>query len=349
MLRRGFWRDRRGAAAVEFAFLAPVMIALFFGTVELSRGLSARGDVVEMASAAADLIAQESATSSDDISNVYSAASTILYPYYDTSKTGTQAPSIRISSIIDNGSTTSGKVAWTCSWTGSGSFTTALTKGGTATIPSGLITAGSGGGTTLKTATGGSVTNLFIARGGALNAVLTIAAGDGGGGAKTGSKGGDVKNVSVNDLDGDLMAFVFVADQVPVHVVDALEIVQVDEGHRQRPAVAYRQVELVLQGGAELVAVVDTGQRIAAGLLGQVARGTELQVRVHPDLLDDIEARIADRQSRDRRKLNLTVVPDETIALGDARIGWEEGGLALDASARRRAVAEELETLLKQA
>lgn len=84
-------------------------------------------------------------------------------------------------------------------------------------------------------------------------------------------------------------------------------------------------------------------------VLGQVARGTELQVRVHPDLLDDIEARIADRQSRDRRKLNLTVVPDETIALGDARIGWEEGGLALDASARRRAVAEELETLLKQA
>ena len=84
-------------------------------------------------------------------------------------------------------------------------------------------------------------------------------------------------------------------------------------------------------------------------VLGQVARGTELQVRVHPDLLDDIEARIADRQSRDRRKLNLTVVPDETIALGDARIGWEEGGLALDASARRRAVAEELETLLKAA
>lgn len=84
-------------------------------------------------------------------------------------------------------------------------------------------------------------------------------------------------------------------------------------------------------------------------VLGQVARGTELQVRVHPTLLEDIEGRIADRQSRDRRKLNLTVVPDETIAVGDARIGWEEGGLALDASARRAAVMEELETLLKAA
>jgi flagellar assembly protein FliH len=84
-------------------------------------------------------------------------------------------------------------------------------------------------------------------------------------------------------------------------------------------------------------------------VLGQVARGTELQIRVHPDLMEDIEGRIADRQSRDRRKLNLTVVPDATIAVGDARIGWEEGGLALDAEARRAAVAEELETLLKAA
>jgi len=83
--------------------------------------------------------------------------------------------------------------------------------------------------------------------------------------------------------------------------------------------------------------------------LGQVARGTELQIRVHPDLLDDIETRIADRQSRDRRKLNLMVVPDETIPVGDARIGWEEGGLALDVAARREAVLSELETLLKAA
>ena len=83
--------------------------------------------------------------------------------------------------------------------------------------------------------------------------------------------------------------------------------------------------------------------------LGQVARGTELLVRVHPDLLEDIEGRIADRQSRDRRKLNLIVVPDADIPVGDARIGWEEGGLALDATARREAVLAELETLLKAA
>ncbi len=83
--------------------------------------------------------------------------------------------------------------------------------------------------------------------------------------------------------------------------------------------------------------------------LGQVARGTELEIRVHPDLIEAIEARIAERQANDRRKLNLTVVGDVTIAIGDALIGWEKGGLALDATARRKAVLEELETLLPSA
>ncbi|PVX30286.1 FliH/SctL family protein [Sphingomonas pokkalii] len=81
-------------------------------------------------------------------------------------------------------------------------------------------------------------------------------------------------------------------------------------------------------------------------VLGQVARGTELQVRVHPDLVDDIEAKIADRQSKDRRRLNLSVAPDATLAMGDALINWDEGGLALSAQARRDAIAAELESLL---
>jgi len=81
-------------------------------------------------------------------------------------------------------------------------------------------------------------------------------------------------------------------------------------------------------------------------VLGQVARGTELEVRVNPGLVEAIEAKIAERQSKDRRRLFLTVVPDATIAMGDAMIGWEQGGLAVDAAARREAVRAELETLL---
>jgi len=34
----GLWRDRRGIAAAEFALIVPIMLVMFFGTVELSSG-----------------------------------------------------------------------------------------------------------------------------------------------------------------------------------------------------------------------------------------------------------------------------------------------------------------------
>ena len=80
--------------------------------------------------------------------------------------------------------------------------------------------------------------------------------------------------------------------------------------------------------------------------LAQVLRGTELQVRVHPDIAAEIEACVTARQENDRRNLNLTVIADEALAPGDARIGWESGSLTLDASARRTAIEAELAPLL---
>ena len=102
----------------------------------------------------------------------------------------------------------------------------------------------------------------------------------------------------------------------------------------------------MIAGRAIDAAPVETIDAAIGRALSQVARGTELEIRVHPDLIEAIEARIADRQSRDRRKLSLNVVGDVTITVGDAMIGWEQGGLALDATARRQAVLDELETLL---
>lgn len=90
-------------------------------------------------------------------------------------------------------------------------------------------------------------------------------------------------------------------------------------------------------------ALIDDG---IGRVLQQVARGTELQVRVHPDLVEAVEARVAQRQAADRRKLHLGVVPDATLSPGDALIDWEQGGLALDQAARRAAVENELAPLL---
>lgn len=81
-------------------------------------------------------------------------------------------------------------------------------------------------------------------------------------------------------------------------------------------------------------------------VLGQVARGTELLVRVHPDMIDDIDARIVARQAGDRRRLRITVASDDTLAIGDGQISWDQGALTLDAAQRRLEILAELETLL---
>ena len=81
-------------------------------------------------------------------------------------------------------------------------------------------------------------------------------------------------------------------------------------------------------------------------VLRQVPRGQELQIRVHPTLVEEMERLVVVRQSQDRRRLNLSVCGDDGLAIGDALIVWDEGGLTLDAAARRAALLEELAGLL---
>jgi Flp pilus assembly protein TadG len=122
-----------GLAAVEFALLLPVMITLFFGVFEVSMALGCRADVTNVASTAADLIAQESTVTGPDFTNVFSAVNAILYPYDNT------VAKIIITSINYDTSTnslTSGKVAWSCA-----KNTTVHSTGTTITLPSGLMTA----------------------------------------------------------------------------------------------------------------------------------------------------------------------------------------------------------------
>jgi Flp pilus assembly protein TadG len=120
-------RDESGLAAVEFALILPVMLVMFFGIFETSQALTARADVVNVTSAAADLVAQESAATTADIGNVYNAANAMLYPF---PVTGAQKPTIRITSIIDDGlgvrdpvtgvtpPHASGNVDWFCTQSG---------------------------------------------------------------------------------------------------------------------------------------------------------------------------------------------------------------------------------------
>jgi Flp pilus assembly protein TadG len=74
-------RDQRGVSAVEFALLAPVMIGLYLGCVEISEGVSADRKVSLIAAALANLSAQVTTISSTDMTNILDASSAIAAPY----------------------------------------------------------------------------------------------------------------------------------------------------------------------------------------------------------------------------------------------------------------------------
>lgn len=117
-----FRRDGKGLAAVEFAFVAPVMLTFFFGLIEVSQALLCRSNVTNLASTAADLVSQESSASSADLSNVYGALAAMLFPY------PTAPAKITISSLVDNNTGTTATVAWSC------------THGGTARAVNSVVT-----------------------------------------------------------------------------------------------------------------------------------------------------------------------------------------------------------------
>ena len=53
-----FSRENKGAAAIEFALIAPLLLTLYLGTMEISRGLQVNKKVGRAASTMGDLVAQ---------------------------------------------------------------------------------------------------------------------------------------------------------------------------------------------------------------------------------------------------------------------------------------------------
>lgn len=77
-------------------------------------------------------------------------------------------------------------------------------------------------------------------------------------------------------------------------------------------------------------------------VLSQTGFRERLHLRVHPSLAEAVETLIARRQSAEQRPLTITIHADPAVAVGDAQILWDQGGLSLDADARRVAVRDSL-------
>jgi Flp pilus assembly protein TadG len=103
-LLRHFGRDKRGASAIEFALLAPLMIGLYIGCVEISEGIAAYRKVTLTAGAQANVTAQVTTISPADKDNIMAAATAIMSPY-----TGTTSVKLSCLKIDDAGIA---KVKW---------------------------------------------------------------------------------------------------------------------------------------------------------------------------------------------------------------------------------------------
>jgi len=73
--------DARGVAAVEFALLMPILLALYFGVVELSQGLMTQERAAHVAATVGDLISQNSSVTAAEVTDVFSVGNTVMYPY----------------------------------------------------------------------------------------------------------------------------------------------------------------------------------------------------------------------------------------------------------------------------
>jgi len=79
---RGLREDIGGIAATEFAFIAPVMLVLFFGTVEFCSAVAVDRKVTLIARALSDLTSQAAISMDDNyMQNIFTASIGIVNPY----------------------------------------------------------------------------------------------------------------------------------------------------------------------------------------------------------------------------------------------------------------------------
>ncbi len=78
---RGFVRDQRGLAAVEFALIAPAMILLYCGLVEVCQAIMAERKTDYVAAAMGDLVTQTDTITAAGVTDIFSIGATVLAPF----------------------------------------------------------------------------------------------------------------------------------------------------------------------------------------------------------------------------------------------------------------------------
>ena len=96
MLTKRFINARAGVAAVEFAFIAPVLLSLYFVTMEVSQAIEVNKKVGRVGSMVADLLTQQQSITKSEVDAILKIGESILQPY-SRSKGAIEVTAIQIS------------------------------------------------------------------------------------------------------------------------------------------------------------------------------------------------------------------------------------------------------------
>ncbi|PQA72590.1 TadE/TadG family type IV pilus assembly protein [Brucella oryzae] len=134
---RKFLSDRRGLGAVEFALIAPLLLLLYLGSVDLADGMDTNKKVSRSASVLADLVARQLSVTKNDLDDMFNIGRASLLPY------GRSDPKIRITAIRIDGTENANNLEPKVDWSYANIADFAAEKGVASNFPASLLVEGS--------------------------------------------------------------------------------------------------------------------------------------------------------------------------------------------------------------
>ncbi|MEM7774760.1 MAG: TadE/TadG family type IV pilus assembly protein [Pseudomonadota bacterium] len=132
---RRFSLNCDGVAAIEFAMVAPIVLVLFLGTLEISQALMADRRVTQIASSSADLVAQTDALDTTEMDGIMLIVDQIIRPYDPAFM------KITVLNVAANPNNADDvRVCW--AYHHNGGTNTTVTAGSPYTLPSGFLEPG---------------------------------------------------------------------------------------------------------------------------------------------------------------------------------------------------------------
>ena len=124
---RGIRYNENGVSAVEFALIAPLLLLMYLGAIELSLLMRVDRRVTSTSASLGDLTARLTVATDSDMRELFAAAEVMMQPY------SARSARMRITSIVDDGDGKA-RVAWSDAY-----LMTPYSKGAKLSVPDGIM------------------------------------------------------------------------------------------------------------------------------------------------------------------------------------------------------------------